>query len=166
MCCTVESNTCLVHETSFSGLLWRRFDEPCTPLRVTRTKVLTLFCQCEHIWPMDSLAELTINQQKGLMSMYASQTDSHHSNVRWPKCALLKKKKRCSYEDRQHRQNAFSCQQAFMWIALRIQTGSKSNNCPFYTAVQYIKVWLQRHLGSPWVQNTRWWTRRDEWTKL
>lgn len=42
---------------------------------------------------MDSLAELTINQQKGLMSMYASQTDSHHSNVRWPKCALLKKKK-------------------------------------------------------------------------
>lgn len=32
-------------------------------------------------------------------------------------------------------------------IALRIQTGSKPNNCPFHTVLQYIKVWLQRHLG-------------------
>lgn len=23
--------------------------------------------------------------------MYESQSDSHHSNVRWPKCALFKK---------------------------------------------------------------------------
>lgn len=78
---------------------------------------------------------------------------------------LVQKGCKCSY-DRQHRQNPVSCRQAFMWIALRIQTGSKSNNCPIYTAAQYIEVRLQKHLGSHWVQNTRWWMKLDEWTKL
>lgn len=72
----------------------------------------------------------------------------------------------CEVRGQTTQTESVSCRQTFIWIALRVQTGSKSNNCPFYTVLQYIKVWLQRHLGSHRVQNTRWWTRWDERTKL